>query len=160
MFLRDFRVSFQCNRRQQNFSAKGQIVSISGFAGHVVSIQMIQIHHYIMSTAVHSTCMNGYDHGCMKRHKNRRKPDVGHGPVCQLLQHGLVNVGTTVPQLETRLPYRAQGKLRGECPTDGVSFIHKFRRLLLIARVSKCCYCASRGPGVRGGTRQRTQALL
>ena len=70
----------------------------------MASVQMIQIHHSIMSTARHGTYMNEYSRGCMKRHKSRCKLDVGHGPVCQLLRHGLVNVGTTVPRLETRLP--------------------------------------------------------
>ena len=40
-FIRDFRVSFQCNRHQQNSSAKGQIVSIQALRAMWPLLQLL-----------------------------------------------------------------------------------------------------------------------
>lgn len=70
--LKDLRISFQCSRCQQTFSAKGQTVTILGFEGRAVSVQVVQMCHYIVNTVIHDTRTNEYCHGPRKLHKNRR----------------------------------------------------------------------------------------
>ena len=148
-FLRDFRVSFQCNRCQQSFSTKGQIVSISGFAGHVASVPVIQIHACIVSTAIHSTCMNEYAHGHMKCRKNRREPDVGHGPVCQLPPTWSCKCRDQSSSARNQVSIMGVAQSQRWLSYRGCIIHSQVQKASLTASVSKC-HCASRVPGVRG----------
>lgn len=70
--LKDLRISFQCSRCQQTFSAKGQTVTISGFEGRAVSVQVVQMCRYIVNTGTHDTRASENCHGPRELHKHRR----------------------------------------------------------------------------------------